>query len=181
MMSNYTHFGTSDNLMDAELPVMTPTPPECQCQRCQRGCTYKPGWFMPGEAEVVAAHLGMSLPELFQAKLGIDWWDRTQHEGGNIDLLAPAVTNWEPGVRYSEDDPLGQCVFYENGRCSIHEVKPFECRHSHHSMSLREHRHLHARVAEAWDTPESREQIAALEQAANSTQTDAARKSAGTS
>jgi len=37
----------------------------CDCRTCQDACTRKPGWFLPGEAEIAAESLGMTLPEFF--------------------------------------------------------------------------------------------------------------------
>jgi Fe-S-cluster containining protein len=93
------------------------------CERCRHGCTHKPGWFLPGEAEKAAELLGMTLPEFFGAYLAVDWWEDTP----DIFLLSPAIAGEEPGTEFP-GNPRGACVFYENGRCRIHRAKPHECR-----------------------------------------------------
>lgn len=93
------------------------------CGTCRAGCTRKPGWFLPGEAEKAAAHLGMSLQEFFDTYLAVDWWEGEP----DIFLLSPTIVGEDAGTEFP-GDPHGTCVFYKNGRCEIHEVKPFECR-----------------------------------------------------
>lgn len=133
---------------------------DCSCPTCCHACTQKPGWFLPGEAEKVAEFLGISLRELFDTKLGADWWGRYS---GDILVLAPAVTRWTPGVLYDED-PKGQCVFYdpESQRCTIHPVKPFECRTNRHDTPQAEMKATHKSVAFAWDTPALQQQVISL-------------------
>lgn len=95
------------------------------CRYCQDGCTLKPGWFLPGEAEKAAEFVSMTLLEFFRAYLAVDWW-----EGGDepdIFLLSPGIESGAPGTEFP-GDPRGTCVFYENERCRIHPVKPHECR-----------------------------------------------------
>ena len=29
----------------------------CECETCRNACSFKPGWFKPGQAEKVAEHL----------------------------------------------------------------------------------------------------------------------------
>lgn len=120
----------------------------CACAHCQSSCLHKPGWFLPGEAERVAAFLGLSLPELFASKLGVDWHE----EEGDIPetfVLAPATTDMEAGTEYP-GDPRGACVFYEGGRCTIHPVKPFECREALHGDADDVIVARHPVVAQAW-------------------------------
>jgi hypothetical protein len=92
------------------------------CGICRAGCDRKPGWFLPGEAEKTAAHLGMSLPDLFREHLAVDWWAADP----SVFLLSPAVRGNQAGHEFP-GDPAGSCVFYEGGRCRIHPVKPHEC------------------------------------------------------
>lgn len=97
---------------------------ECSCERCQSACRRTRGWFRPGEAEKVAAYLGITLPVLFKGFLGVNWWAAKQ----DVYVLAPATLSMEPGGMYPAS-PLGQCVFFKDGHCSIHKVKPFHCSH----------------------------------------------------
>jgi Fe-S-cluster containining protein len=105
---------------------MACTPKSGTCDQCVSACLVKPGWFLPGEAERVAEHLGLTLEELFETKLAVDWWEDTGE--GDIFLLSPAIHGELPGTEFPAT-PNGKCVFLtEDGKCSIHEVKPHECR-----------------------------------------------------
>lgn len=119
---------------------------DCSCQNCQNACKRKPGWFKPGEAEKVAAFLGISLEQLFTDSLAIDYW-----ASENIFILAPATKSFTgglPGQIYSYFGK-GECVFFKDGKCSIHEVKPFECKELlHDSIEVSQQRH--EEVANAW-------------------------------
>jgi Fe-S-cluster containining protein len=130
------------------------TPESCTCAECKRACERKPGWFLPGEVEAVAEHLGITLAELFTSKLAVDWWEDTGDDERithDIFVLAPAITTSPPGTEYP-GNPEGRCVFYVEGRCTIHPVKPFECRAAFHTDN--DHgviQRQHADVAVAWD------------------------------
>ncbi len=119
---------------------------DCTCDTCKDACTRKSGWFMPGEVEKVAEYLGISLQELFNTKLGVDWWWVTD---GDIFVLAPATTSMDTGMEYPRN-PWGQCIFYKSGLCSIHPVKPFECREFLHSDEKGLAGKRHEAVAKAW-------------------------------
>lgn len=93
------------------------------CATCQSGCTSKPGWFLPGEAERAAEFMGLTVDEFFRQYLAVDWWE----DSPNIFLLSPAVKEASPGSEFP-GDPRGECVFYRHGRCQIHPAKPHECR-----------------------------------------------------
>ena len=128
---------------------------ECSCESCSEGCTYCPGWFLPGEAEEVAEYLGMTLQELFDEKLGVNWW-----VGGNdIFLLAPAILTMSPGSEYP-GDPRGTCIFYKDEKCEIHPVKPFECAMYRCNTTRDEVQERHKATGAAWQ--DHRDQIAAL-------------------
>jgi Fe-S-cluster containining protein len=98
------------------------------CAACSDACSHKPGWFLPGEAERAAAHLGLTLQELFDRHLLVDYWSGTKAtDYEDVFVLSPAIVGATPGREFPRD-PLGTCVFFQAGRCAIHEVKPFECR-----------------------------------------------------
>ena len=103
--------------------MMTCTRESGTCQYCRDGCDLKPGWFMPGEAEKAAEFMSMTLPEFFAAYLAVDWWE----DEPDIFVLSPAITGEETGTEFP-GDPRGRCVLYEDQRCTIHSVKPAECR-----------------------------------------------------
>lgn len=129
----------------------TGTKESCTCKECKSACTHKPGWFLPGEAEKAALFLGMPLQEFFETKLGVDWWEGKQP----IFILAPGMKGKETGTEYP-GDPRGTCVFYEKGLCTIHSVKPFECRESIHNHDPGER---HNAIAKTWNTKENQQQI----------------------
>jgi len=95
---------------------------ECKCDLCKSACKNKPGWFKPGEPEKVAEYLNIPLKELFDTKLMVDWWESDE----DVFIIAPAVKGGNIGGEYP-GNPQGECIFFKDGLCSIHEVKPFEC------------------------------------------------------
>lgn len=118
------------------------------CSECRSACTHKPGWFNPGEVEKVAEYLGISVQELFDTKLQVDWWEEDGNHPNDVFVLSPAVVGGTPGDMFSED-PKGTCVFYKNGLCEIHEVKPHECRQTLGCQELDPE--LHPSFAYAWN------------------------------
>lgn len=114
---------TDETLMSAARAAAQCTQESGTCTTCRAGCTRKPGWFLPGEAEKAAVHLGMTLQEFFDAYLAVDWWEGEP----DIFLLSPSIVGEDTGTEFP-GNPGGACVFYKEGRCQIHEVKPFECR-----------------------------------------------------
>lgn len=109
---------------------------------------HKPGWFAPGEVERVADYLGMTVAELFLSKLSVDWWEETSDVLETF-VLAPTVVGGNPGDMY-DADPRGVCVFYRDGLCTIHEVKPLECREYVHTDSSLGVEMRHEHVAKLW-------------------------------
>ena len=99
---------------------------ECKCKKCQSACTYKPGWFAPGEAEKVAAFMKMPFQEFFTKYLMVDYWEG--YGDPDAFVLSPAIP--DRNGRMCSVDPRGRCVFFKEGLCSIHAVKPMECRDS---------------------------------------------------
>ena len=131
------------------------TKDSCECSDCRSACSHKPGWFKPGEAERVAQYLGVLLEDLFRDKLAVDWWVGSP----SIFLLSPALIGEPSGTEFP-GDPRGKCVFYQDGRCSIHAVKPFEC---HEVVACDDDQtNYHKVAAMAWDKPEHQAQIATL-------------------
>lgn len=120
----------------------------CSCLSCQSACTFKPGWFLPGEAERAAELMGMNVAEFFRTYLGVDWWS-DDDEAPEAFVLAPAITDMDPGEEYPRD-PKGTCVFFRDGGCQIHAAKPYECRHSYHTDTKEEIHARHIEVALAW-------------------------------
>src|ERR1700761_5886290 len=98
----------------------------CECSKCQAACSFKPGWFKPGEVEKVAQHLNISVEELFKTKLMVDWYENHSVAARTVFLLSPAVVGGDVGSEFP-GNPQGRCVFLEDGKCTIYPVRPFEC------------------------------------------------------
>jgi Fe-S-cluster containining protein len=122
---------------------------ECQCEECKRACTFKPGWFKPGEVEKVAEFLGLSVAQLFETRLMVDWWNAGVDSEVDIFLLSPAVTSESAGQEFPFN-PKGRCTFFKDGLCEIHQVKPYECRVSMCGESREIARERHKEAAFAW-------------------------------
>ena len=122
------------------------TKESCICNQCKSDCRFKPGWFLPDEAEKVANHLGITIEELFNTKLMVDWWEDYPED---IFLLSPAIINEDAGQEFTAN-PRGQCIFYKKGLCEIHPVKPFECKEALHNISAPTN--THQNVSNEWKT-----------------------------
>lgn len=117
---------------------------ECSCADCQSACRNKPGWFLPGEVEALAANMGVSLIDLFQDRLAVDWWAEDD-ELEETFVLSPAIKGHSTGTEFP-GNPNGICTFFKDGRCEIHAMgKPHEC------ASLTHDGHAaHIDTARAW-------------------------------
>ena len=103
----------------------------CSCPQCVSACRNDPGRLVPADLPVLAAFLDLSVDELIAAYLV-----RIPLAGKEkVCALAPAKLK---GKRFLADpgpvvpdyytEERGTCVFLdENGLCTVHEVKPFEC------------------------------------------------------
>jgi Fe-S-cluster containining protein len=126
------------------------------CEVCQGYCKSRPGWFAPGEAEEAAKLLGLSLQEFFNRRLVVDYWVRGMDES-DIYLLSPANDENRPGEIDSTFMPGGQCVFFQDGLCAIHDAKPLECALARHDRDKSVN--IHQKVAFMWNAPEHQAQI----------------------
>jgi Fe-S-cluster containining protein len=119
----------------------------CDCNICKAACKIKPGWFKPDEAEKVAEYLGITMQKLFDEYLAVDWYRK-----GGVDYfpLSPAAKKNPKGAMWPYD-PRGECVFFENGKCKIHPVAPFECREYYHTDTPEDIMSRHEQVAKSWN------------------------------
>lgn len=130
---------------------------ECQCEVCRNACRHKPGWFAPGEAEAAAKLMNLTLKEFFDKYLVVDYWIRKHHGKEDIFVLSPNIVNQSPGDMMGFD-PEGQCVFYQDGLCSIHAAKPLEC--AQMSCKTNDDQNIEKEInTKNWDQPEHRSQI----------------------
>ena len=102
----------------------------CDCEECQIPCRTMPGCLIPGDLERILAYVK---PEKDLPFIAANF---LASEGA---LVATVAANGQPvATRVPTIVPAvqenGACVFYESGRCSIHEVSPAGCalQDSHH-------------------------------------------------
>lgn len=124
---------------------------DCQCDICKSACEKRPGWFMPGEVAKAAELLEMSEQDFFQQYVAVDYWITGEDGGvpGAIFTLSPIVTSARGGEEYPFD-PHGSCVFYRDGKCAIHAVKPHGCAWYDHTKSEEEGTVNQHKIRDAW-------------------------------
>lgn len=137
-----------------EIRQKWPATEDCSCDECVGYCE-RPGWFLPDEVRVAAEYLGLSLREMFERYLVVDWWGGGSDIDHHVGILAPGKPS-ETGRVASIGFVRGEgCVFLnEDGKCSIHAVKPHECRLAHHVVVHAGNSHLE--IARVWDGEEGR-------------------------
>jgi hypothetical protein len=108
---------------------------DCECKSCVGACEYTPGLFAPGEAERAAARMGMSFEDFRHDFLQVqqDWRLKSPWPAdARPYAYAPRMSNMETGciiATIAESGRHARCVFLgSDKRCSIHPVKPMECR-----------------------------------------------------
>jgi Fe-S-cluster containining protein len=120
---------------------------DCSCKTCRTACEVKPGWFLPGEAEKAADYMGLSIEDFFRQYLLVDYY--FDDDDKDIFVLSPGILESKSGQEYP-GDPHGTCIFYKDGKCSIHPVKPYECRKSIHDEGWEAVEQRHEYVARTW-------------------------------
>ena len=122
----------------------------CDCNKCKGACTVKPGWMLPGEAEKIAEHLGITLQELFDDFLLVDYY--LSYQKGHKYLLSPALKGKKPGDM-TPSNPMGVCIFFdeETEHCQIHEVAPYECQMYIHGQAKELTEARHQWIAQQWN------------------------------
>lgn len=106
------------------LPTLTRT--SCACPMCQVGCHAKPGMLAPHEAQKIHAKVA---PDRDFA----EWAQEHFTASSGMKLMVGDVVWTIPTVVPAKRG--GACVFYENARCTIHEVSPYGCRMFDHRQS----------------------------------------------
>lgn len=126
--------------------------PDCSCVVCQSACEAmfgKPGRFLPDELEKAAALKNLSVQEFFNKYCGVEG-PLFDHEDVFF-WITPAIVTMQSGTEYPAY-PRGQCVFYKDGKCDIHEAKPYECRETLCCAELRDIEHSAATQQARSDT-----------------------------
>lgn len=135
----------------------------CDCKECQSYCK-RPGWFHPDQIAVLAKNMKLTVQELFDQHLGIDWWTPTKETNWKtVFILAPRLTMMEGGTEYPFS-PKGLCAWFKDGKCSIHrQGKPEECAFAHHA-DHDDAGYTQRRIAivQAWAKPENQAMITQL-------------------
>lgn len=85
----------------------------CACTTCQHGCTMGSGVLGNGDVEKIAAFLDITVAELKENHL-------EEIEKFNTTQLRPKIIR--------EGKPYGTCTFFKAGTCTVHSVKPLECK-----------------------------------------------------
>ena len=89
----------------------------CQCSSCNHGCKFGSGSLAGDDAGNIAKFLGMSEEDLKKGFL-------EEVELFNKKLQRPKLIR-------EKGKPYGRCVFFDDEKgCTIHEVKPLECKTS---------------------------------------------------
>ncbi|MBI2558105.1 YkgJ family cysteine cluster protein [Candidatus Woesearchaeota archaeon] len=89
----------------------------CRCDSCNHGCKYGSGSLAGDDAKHIAKFLGISEEELKKGFL-------EEAELFNKKLLRPKLIK-------KSNKPYGRCMFFDDEKgCTIHEVKPLECKTS---------------------------------------------------
>jgi len=89
----------------------------CQCNSCNHGCKFGSGSLAGDDSKNIARFLNIPEEELKKGFL-------EEVELFNRKLLRPKLIR-------ENNKPFGRCVFYDDEKgCTIHEVKPLECKTS---------------------------------------------------
>lgn len=128
------------------------------CDHCSFCCN-RPGWFAPGEAQRTAKSLGIDWEEFRDRYLVIDSffdgdtiiyaWCPAKTVTATGELVEPAGRPVGPAWQIPQ---LGQmCIFWKDFRCSIHSVKPLECKeYECWNPSPEKSTALHGSVVKLW-------------------------------
>jgi hypothetical protein len=123
---------------------------DCSCERCQSLCHTKPGWFTPEQIHVIGRKLNLTIKDLFRKYLTVD----PVLIGGarsrtGVYVLAPAIVGNGAGS-IADPKARGTCVWFADGKCTIHDVKPRECALVDHSTMPGEANLLRAAIVKQW-------------------------------
>lgn len=99
----------------------------CDCDKCQNCCKNIPGIPTPNEILKQAKYLKLSVHDYLNKFCVAGYRDI---DDKHITFAYPARKGYE-GTRETWGYPLakGDCIFLKKGKCVIHPVKPFECKH----------------------------------------------------
>jgi len=87
---------------------------ECSCSQCNHGCKMGSGILAEGDAEAIALFL-----KIDKKRLEKEYLEKILLL--NKQLLRPKLIR-------KDRKPYGRCIFFRNDRCSVHPVKPLQCK-----------------------------------------------------
>ena len=121
---------------------------DCSCDKCTSACYRKPGWFRPGQVEILAEKAGMPLKDYFNKFLAVDYYLAGTPEESTF-VLSPATA--EVLAEEFPFNPRGICAFLKDNKCSIHEDgKPNECSFYTHDVSIEDSSANRDDIVESW-------------------------------
>ena len=123
---------------------------DCACEKCQNFCRHKPGWFTPDQIAPLVRRLNVTVEALFRTYLTIDAVlveENGQPKG--IYVLAPALVGQRAGA-IADPTAKGACVWFKDGQCAIHDMKPLECQRVDHATTPQDGNLLRASILKAW-------------------------------
>jgi len=94
--------------------------PPCDCAACNHGCTMGAGFLADEDIKPLAEFLKVTTKELKEKYL-----DKKHFL--NKDVYRPKLIR-KVNQRTGRRNPYGQCIFFKENKCSIHPVKPLECK-----------------------------------------------------
>jgi len=84
----------------------------CSCEKCTTGCRVGSGFLVDGDEKKIAKFLHISVEELKEKYL-----EKREVYGTEL---------WRPKTK---KQPFGPCIFFdEKIGCTVHKVKPLECK-----------------------------------------------------
>ncbi len=122
----------------------------CDCHKCQRACTLKPGLFHFKQMEKLVKYFKKPIKKIFNQYLGVEYLTTT---GKMTLVLAPSTLLMEPGEYYPFIN-TGKCIFFKNNRCEIHKVAPYECQFYVHDMDKNLAKQKRYEIIKSWEGKE---------------------------
>lgn len=90
----------------------------CSCAQCKAACRTMPGTLAPGDVERIADYFGVEItPDFISKNFRASDGFRIHKSGEH--MTVPTIV---PAQKSN-----GECIFYANGSCTVHEVSPFGC------------------------------------------------------
>lgn len=122
----------------------------CQCDVCKGACVGKPGWFAPNDIEPLAKAMDITVQELFDKHLQVDWYQNFDDTGEEVFVLSPRLKHKKGGTMFP-GNPRGECHWFIKGKCKVHALgKPGECARYIHSVDHAESQAIKAEITRAW-------------------------------